>query len=835
MKHLSYFLIGATGLLLASCSNEDLVSNGINPDGTANVTLTLSTPQIQTRAYSDGTTAQKLLYAVYEVTGDAASPKLNLINGEGFYSQDDESKAETIELKKQMTFKLLTDHTYRFVFWAESADDENDKPTNPYEIAFSDNQALLTVDYSKLNEGKVTCNNENLDAFFGGVELNITGNVQMDVPLSRPFAQINVGTNDLVDAKTLGYPDGDNKISSMIKTKTYTSMSLLDGEITGEKSDVQFSFAEIPAITDGKFPVTGYDYLAMTYILVPDEDDEVVDVTFNYKEDNETLDHTRTVGSVPVKRNHRTNIYGQILTSTADLNIHIEPAYDDPDLQPSELELAAALGGTVVLDDNVTLNDGERITFIKDAVVDLNGKDVTGASDKDGVFYITNGANVTIKGPGKVAVGENDEDYGIAVWANNGTVTIEGGTYEAKGVTSLIYSTGGTIIIKGGTFKVDDPEGQKFTLNLQDKNPTAEIIVMGGTFFNYDPSNSYSENPKANFVPKGYVVKENKIGNDTYYTVVPEGNKEAVVQMIGDKVYCMAPALPDNATEEQFEGVGGLYVEDGEVKTFEATGKAISEAMKTATELYFAPNSVIKTGSHTMQVQQEGITIHGNGATIEGGECDFSVQSYSNDAKNYPLFEENSTIDVNLYDLNNVKVWGSLNQTINLNVYLKNCTMAGNGLTDGSHSLIMVRGADGGESKVSITLEDCYAKNIQVGLHTMYAGEISVKNCIFDGVGIPVNYAKKLKDADAVVEVVNCEFNKCGIPENVTAWDYAAPIRVVDNEGPDNSTYLKVDNCTFTENQSDWDILLIDYRKDKTWFPVKYEITNCGEYSLRAE
>lgn len=832
MKHLSYFLFGATALLMASCSNEDLVSSGLNPDGTANVTLTLSTPQIQTRAYSDGTKAQKFIYGLYDIT-DAAEGEI------GVYLDNitpvSDSNPDAINLKKTMSFRLLADRKYRFVCFADAGENtENSVKSSPYDVKIDDEGATIGYNFST----KPTwANQETYDAFYASREFSITGNISLDIEMFRPLAQINVGTNDIDDAAALGFQPVLSGLAFPVETNVPSKIDLITGEVL-ESQAFQF-MPNVVADRNETFPVKGYEYLTMVYLLAPEEQ-TLYDIELNYS-GNDNVEHKRTVGSVPVKRNHRTNIYGQILTSDAALNIQIEPDFDDPDLQPSELEMVAALGGTVVLDDDVTLEDGKNITFIKDAIVDLNGKNVTGASDLDGVFVIDNGANVTIKGPGKVAVGDNDEDYGIAVWAENGTVTIEGGTYEAKGETALIYSTGGTIIIKGGTFKIDDPKGQPFTLNIQDElvkdgtDPRKFIEVRGGTFVNYDPSHSASENPVANFVAKGYVVRENQIDNDTYYTVVPEGNKEAVVEMINGKAYCLAPALPEGATEEQLEAKGGLYVEDGEVKPFEATTAGIIGALKNGTEIYFAPNSTVSLTQSHMQVQPQGITVYGNGATFGGsGEWDFSVQSYGPGATNYPMFEEGSTVNVNIYDLNNVKVWGALNQDVNLNVYLKNCTLVGNGLNDGSHSLIMVRGADEGKSKVNITLEDCYAKNTQVAIHTMYVGKITVNNCEFEEVGIPVNYAKKLVDENAEVIVKDCIFNKCGMEPLNDDYDegaanYAAPIRVVDNGGPDNSVSLLVDNCTFNNTLSNWDILLMEYRKakEREWFAIKYSIQNC--------
>lgn len=514
MKHLSYFLFGATALLMASCSNEDLVSSGLNPDGTANVTLTLSTPQIQTRAYSDGTKAQKFIYGLYDIT-DAAEGEI------GVYLDNitpvSDSNPDAINLKKTMSFRLLADHKYRFVCFADAGENkESSVKSSPYDVKIDGEGATIGYNFST----KPTwANQETYDAFYASREFSITGNIALDIEMFRPLAQINVGTNDIDDAADLGFEPVLSGVAFPVGTNVPSKIDLITGEVL-ESQAFQF-MPNVVADRNETFPVKGYEYLTMVYLLAPEEQ-TLYDIELNYS-GNDNVEHKRTVGSVPVKRNHRTNIYGQILTSDAALNIQIEPDFDDPDLQPSELEMVAALGGTVVLDDDVTLEDGKNITFIKDAIVDLNGKNVTGASDLDGVFVIDNGANVTIKGPGKVAVGDNNEDYGIAVWAQNGTVTIEGGTYEAKGETALIYSTGGTIIIKGGTFKIDDPKGQPFTLNIQDNNPTAQIIVMGGTFFNYDPSNSKSENPTANFVAKGYKVVESldANGQDKWYTVVP--------------------------------------------------------------------------------------------------------------------------------------------------------------------------------------------------------------------------------------------------------------------------------------------------------------------------
>ncbi len=300
----------------------------------------------------------------------------------------------------------------------------------------------------------------------------------------------------------------------------------------------------------------------------------------------------------------------------------------------------------------------------------------------------------------------------------------------------------------------------------------------------------------------------------------------AVVEMNNGQVVCTTPALPAGVTEAQLERKGGVAINaQGEPVFFEPTGDAVNAAMKQSSEIYFAPNVTITTDSHRMVVPQSGITIHGNGATLTGGEQDFSIQ----EGTGYTQYEEGSTINININNLNGVKVWGGPTTNATFNINLNNCTMKG--LTNKSlNNMVMVRSQDNATCKVNLNAENCYLEGMQVAFHTTVAGTEVYKNCTFKNVGIPINIAKKLNGALMSISVIGCTFDNCGIAPDDTAnsaYDYAAPIRVVDNGGPANAINLLVDGCTFTGTLSQWDILLMDYRAGKTWSPVKYTIQNC--------
>ncbi|MCH5335380.1 MAG: hypothetical protein J1D86_06220 [Alistipes sp.] len=509
MKRILLMMLAVAGMAATSCERS-FDDGGVAVGNEAKVSVNIEFPAMQTRAaYSDGTTATELQYAVFEKKNDV----LKRIET---YTVDSDNPEE-IHISKQIEFQLVTGRTYQFVFWA-AAPSEGDDWTNPYTVEFTEEGATMEVDYSK-----ILANDERNDAFFASVEKEITGDVQMSVELTRPFAQINVGTSDYEVAEDQECaPD----LSQIVLNKAYTTLDLVTGAATGNNGDTTFAFNDIDS--SKKFPIDNYEYLAMTYVLASAEEEADYTVTFSYKEGADGDVTNRTVGSVPVRRNFRTNMFGQVLTSTASVNVIIVPEYEEPDYNYSQLLFAAAVGGTAVLEGDVDLNEhGNVLTFTRDAVVDLNGKTIKSLKGKDGAITVL-GADLTIKGDGTME--STDDDHCTLIWADNGgTVTIENGTFTANGNDDqLIYigQNGGTIYIKGGTFKInDDP---KFTLNCQDnavKNGTAKFVVTGGAFHNYDPAEAYTEPAPyrpINWVAPGYKsVKTTIDGDENWYIVIP--------------------------------------------------------------------------------------------------------------------------------------------------------------------------------------------------------------------------------------------------------------------------------------------------------------------------
>ena len=503
---LSTFTIAAAALLVTSCNDE--MDNGLKTDDEGTVTFTAQLPsEMGTRAFADGLTAKHLQYAVYEA---GQSTPLKVFGDETTVV----GEAEMVNLKKSVTLKLTSGKSYDVIFWADATTD------SPY--TFNPASQEVSVDYSKVNN-----NSDNCDAFFKKETITVSGNQSVDVKLTRPFAQVNIGTDDFDAAKASGLEVTQTEVVA----KAFATLNLATGKVADE-ADRTFTMKAIPTASDGEFPVAGgYKYLSMDYLLVG-ADKATVDVAFNYGGPQ-----SRTFTNVPVQRNYRTNIYGSLLTNTTDFNVVIEPAFATTNYNLGALYTASQIGGAVTLSDNVDFDRTIAVQPGKTMSVNLNGKTVKNTTDlwenpsvpNSWSLFSVRGTDskLTLSGDGDVIAKAND-CYAIDV-QGGGHLVIEGGHYN--GNIHAVYVTEGVAEIKGGTFEVQQkyPDAEKadeFVLNCLDenyKNGTAKIIVTGGTFIGFNPGDCKAEGNGTNFVAPGYASIPNGTAADgrTIWKVVP--------------------------------------------------------------------------------------------------------------------------------------------------------------------------------------------------------------------------------------------------------------------------------------------------------------------------
>ena len=594
------FLVLAAAFAMVACQT-DINEVGV-AGGEVDVTFEVGTP---TRAYSDGKTATRLQYAIYDETG-AELTSLTKTN-------------ETIDITATVELKLVTGNSYTAIFWA-------DNDAAPYTVNFG--AKTMTVNYT----GE-TCNNENLDAFYAVHPFTVKGAQTETIELKRPFAQLNIGTADYAASTAAGYtPD-----QSYVKvTNIYNTLNLWDGTVSNEVA-AEFAYADIKK--DEVFPVGGYEYLAMNYLLVNEK--ETVDVEFAYKETSTGDAKTRVVGSVPVQRNYRTNIYGQLLTSDVDINVVIKPEYIEPAHTADALYLAAAVGGEITLEEDVVLTSALNVQ--SNMTIDLNGHNITinaayDSNNAEASSAIVNNATLTLTGNGEIIAtnnytvrnkgtmiidgvtvkngimnfGEltvesgnisNSRSGKHTIYGNAAKLTINGGTFHNENAGNAgIFAYGGEVVINGGEFTIADGTatfgwtsclldaqgGAKYTINggvvrgeIRDYNKNTTIY--GGAFSHY--------NSIKGFIAEGYVAKQNSENLWVVYKGAATeealaeaiSNGDEVVVLTGDITLAEALTIENTTATIDLNGktltaaeTDGIVANAGANVTISGAGKVIS-------------------------------------------------------------------------------------------------------------------------------------------------------------------------------------------------------------------------------------------------------------------
>lgn len=684
---LSTFTIAAAALLVTSCNDE--MDNGLKTGDDGTVTFTAQLPsEMGTRAFADGLTAKHLQYAVYEAR---QSTPLKVFGDETTVM----GEAEMNNLKQTVSLKLTTGKTYDVIFWADATTD------SPY--TFNPASQEVSVDYSKVNN-----NSDNCDAFFKKETITVSGNQSVDVKLTRPFAQVNIGTDDFDAAKASGLEVTQTEVVA----KAFATLNLATGKVADE-ADRTFTMKAIPTASDGEFPVAGgYKYLSMDYLLVG-ADKATVDVAFNYGGPQ-----SRTFTNVPVQRNYRTNIYGSLLTNTTDFNVVIEPAFATTNYNLGALYTASQIGGAVTLSDNVDFDRTIAVQPGKTMSVNLNGKTVKNTTDlwenpsvpNSWSLFSVRGTDskLTLSGDGDVIAKAND-CYAIDV-QGGGHLVIEGGHYN--GNIHAVYVTEGVAEIKGGTFEVQQkyPDAEKadeFVLNCLDenyKNGTAKIIVTGGTFIGFNPGDCKAEGNGTNFVAPGYASIANGTAADgrTIWKVVPAVEATTEAELEGSFKRGSVTAISSNistATITTCHSKSNLVFKNGSVLKLEPTetGDLYTLSVRKNSNLTISGNGSIIAP----------VLISPNPTTSQAAAIEVGVQAYSG--------------IVNIYD---------------------NVTLEGNSGAAGSYALRLVNGTAniyGGHFKTAGGLngdsECIYLQSIKPWRGTYRQCNLNIYGGIFETTG----------------------------------------------------------------------------------------------------
>ena len=319
----------ASAFFAASCQQEEFA-----PAAEGNVvTFEVSIPEVvATKAgegyQADGSNVNDLVYAVYSTTADnLEDAQADLDDLRFFYAVNETSgKSFNDEGKSVVSLELLNDQNYLTLFWAQSND--------AWVSAQGNNINLLNVTYPT----SMAANNEHLEAFSGVSFIkNVKGARKETVTLTRPFAQINLATT-MPKAFSANLSQ-----SEMTVAKAAESFNVATQLASGEKT-VSFTAANVP-VADFK---TGYTYAGANYIFANGN----VDVTYKIYTSHGNVENI--VPAVPVEKNYRTNILGNLLTSETEYTVELDKNWADAEItianttEAAQAALDAAADGAII-------------------------------------------------------------------------------------------------------------------------------------------------------------------------------------------------------------------------------------------------------------------------------------------------------------------------------------------------------------------------------------------------------------------------------------------------------------------------------------------------------
>ena len=327
-------LLAGTMLTLTSCSSEDAPILA-GEDSVTTFSVQLPEDAVATR-YGEGVTAKKLFVAITEAGNSDVlfsnfTSDTDDLNGIDF--TDFTFSATTGKPTATITVSLVKDKQYDIYCWAQSYS-TTDGSTGPY--TWDATKKTISISYIDVPEGqdKGTTMNayaEERDAFFAKKEYTSNGG-GTTIPLYRPFAQINVGTNDVKQFENAGGVGGYGITIDNVAKVLNLGTGMADASSVAQNVEVATAAAKGNATTgETAFPVqpATYRYLAMAYVLPGDATSNKanVNVQLNANNNSDFAEYTQ----VPIQMNYRTNIYGALLTNPEVFNVVIESAFLTPD------------------------------------------------------------------------------------------------------------------------------------------------------------------------------------------------------------------------------------------------------------------------------------------------------------------------------------------------------------------------------------------------------------------------------------------------------------------------------------------------------------------------
>ena len=271
----------------------------------------------------------------------------------------------------------------------------------------------------------------------------------------------------------------------------------------------------------------------------------------------------------------------------------------------------------------------------------------------------------------------------VANVTGGANVTVNGGTYYGGGTTFQVQK--GTLTINGGHFEVTsfgEPYNYNFLLNCVDanyQNGSAKIIVKGGTFVNFNPSNNAAEGANTNFVAAGYsVISETKANGDVWYTVVKgtgvaPSTQEAMNSGITDSgTKDVTVVMPANSSFTLDNGIANEGTKSRDI-TFIGNGSQTVDVITNATSAEGGQLNYQRGSSFTF----ENLTIQAGEGSFDGIVCNELTYKNCTIKGKLTLYGKatfiNCTFENTMASQYSIWTWGGTDVTF------ENCTFNTNG------------------------------------------------------------------------------------------------------------------------------------------------------------
>lgn len=281
-------------LLMAACQKGDSA-----------VTISVKIPDSpQTKAIAQ---AEKVDIVYYEVWNADWSKQYFPSDNSALASAPVSGGRATIDLV------LVKGQTYNLIFWACN------EASDAYDV---NSLQKVEVDYAVMAENG---NSDYYDAFYSVNTITVTGSFNETIVLRRPFAQLNFGASKMATS----FGDIVLDKSEVTVSELATVFDTRNGVgVVPAGAPVTFKANSIATTEMLQTNGQSYAWITMDYMLMMDEQDAVeVDASFVLKDNNSPIVHK--VHNVPLRKNYRTNIVGDLFTSNASLKVIVDPAFVD--------------------------------------------------------------------------------------------------------------------------------------------------------------------------------------------------------------------------------------------------------------------------------------------------------------------------------------------------------------------------------------------------------------------------------------------------------------------------------------------------------------------------